>query len=138
MEGGWRLSAFGERECSCARADFLSAVDVWQRRPNVVNRRLLGAVEERAGAWGGGEGRATATEKEVLASVLAMEGGGAASEEGGGEEAEVLWRFAVRELLPRMSSKAPGREAILLGERVMSCVSCSCPIRGGRGKGGPC
>ena len=40
---------------SCSLADFGSAVDVWIQRPQVLNRRLLGAVVSE---WGAGhEGR---------------------------------------------------------------------------------
>lgn len=38
----WRLEA--ERTVTCSVSDFYSGVNVWLQRPNVVNRRLLGAV----------------------------------------------------------------------------------------------
>lgn len=38
----WKLKK--SLETTCTRAGFYSGVDVWIRRPNVVNRKLLGAV----------------------------------------------------------------------------------------------
>lgn len=97
-------------------ADFLAAVDVWRRRPHVLNRRLLGAVEEREGTWCG------ETEERVLERVIAVAGEGKADaeEEMKEEGCDRKWQFVVRELLPRKQSEAHGHEVIIYGGYVLA------------------
>lgn len=79
----WEWREIGGLETKCSASDFLSGVDVWVKRPQVLNKRLLGAVviedetkrDERRG-------------KEVVDEVL------------------------VRELLPRAKKMARGREVV--------------------------
>ena len=86
----WR--EVGSLETSCSAADFLSGVEVWVKRPQVVNRRLLGAV--------------------------LVEGDWVAGTSTCGGARETTDRVFVRELLPRAKSVPPRREAvsILQGE----------------------
>lgn len=78
--GEWR--EIGGLETKCSASDFLSGVDVWVRRPQVINKRVLGAVvmeEETRGERGG---------KGMVDEVL------------------------MRELLPRAKKMARGREVV--------------------------
>lgn len=77
----WR--EIGGLETKCSASDFLSGVDVWVKRPQVLNKRLLGAVviEEETKR---DEGRDEGMVDEVL----------------------------VRELLPRAKKMARGREVV--------------------------
>lgn len=77
----------------------------------MLNRRLLGAVEEREGTWCG------EAEKRVLERVMVLveEGKAAAKEELKEEGCEGKWQFVVRELLPRKQSEAHGHEVIIYG-----------------------
>lgn len=112
------MVSYGEKECSCGPADFLAAVDVWRRRPHVLNRRLLGAVEEREGTCCAG------TEGRVLERVIAMmeQGKAAAKEEIKEEECDRKWQFVVRELLSRKQSEARGHEVIIYGGCLHACI----------------
>ena len=51
--GIWR--EVGALETTCSAEDFLSGVEVWVTRPQVVNRRLLGAVIVEGGGAKAGE-----------------------------------------------------------------------------------
>ena len=88
----WR--EVGGLETNCSAGDFLSGVDVWITRPQVVNRRLLGAVTV------GGSG----PRQEGGAGQLPRGAGGSLEE---GEDDVV-----VRELLPRARSMEPRKEVV--------------------------
>jgi hypothetical protein len=47
MAQDWKLK--GSVTASCTEEEFYSGVDVWVRRPNVVNRKLLGAMIQLEG-----------------------------------------------------------------------------------------
>lgn len=86
-KGLWR--EIGGLETNCGASDFLSGVDVWVKRPQVVNRRLLGAVVIEGGvAEREGRNRQRQGDRVVEEDVL------------------------VRELLPRAKSVAPRREVV--------------------------
>lgn len=79
----WEWREIGGLETKCSASDFLSGVDVWVKRPQVLNKRLLGAVVI--------EDEAKKDERR-----------------GKGVVHEVL----VRELLPRAKKMARGREVV--------------------------
>jgi tRNASer (uridine44-2'-O)-methyltransferase len=91
-ETQWEWREIGGLETNCSASDFLSAVEVWVRRPQVVNRRLLGAVivEEEA------------TKELKLEDRLQSDGMMTGAEE----------HSLIRELLPRVKSVAPRREIV--------------------------
>lgn len=109
-------------ECaaSCSVEDFYSGVDVWLKRPNVVNKRLLGAVivaeNDRISTEPTLEvnvddhmerGRQSMT---VLAQLYCKE----LHREGKSEvQSAVLLKGVVRELLPKMRSSCRGLEVVL-------------------------
>lgn len=81
-------------ETNCSANDFLSGVEVWVKRPQVVNRRLLGAVVVKE------EGKKLKSEKKC------------ASPQRDGIMTRVEEYVLVRELLPRAKSVAPRRETV--------------------------
>lgn len=90
VEGSWREE--GGMETNCSASEFLSGVDVWVKRPQVVNKRLLGAV--------------------ILAGLEGEE------REGGeaGQETQLRVGIAshrlIRQLLPKAKSTVSKREAV--------------------------
>ena len=89
----------GGLETSCSARDFLSGVDVWVKRPQVVNRRLLGAV------------------------IVATVGGGACEGTSvDGRVEENVDHVLVRELLPRAKGVAPRKEVV--STRLGMCTYC--------------
>ena len=127
-------------ETACSKEDFFSGLEVWLRRPHVVNRRLLGSVvlqEEavergREGEllrrWRGGTSRAAGgrEDKESIDLTECMTDGSVADNGGMSRQVPNMevappptgysLRCQVRELLPRMRSLLPGREAVITGE----------------------
>ena len=102
-------TCISECEVACSGADFHSGVEVWLRRPNVVNKRVLGAVflEDKPledlspdSQW-----------VEWLTKLC--------SDKSFQENETVMFstgsRMIIRELLPKPRSMAPGREAVLIG-----------------------
>lgn len=95
-------------ETSCSSEDFYSGVDVWIRRPNVINRKLLGAVirleAPLSTAW---------TSKDPLTcsdhvTVGELQQQPCTEQEGGS-------RIVVRELLPRLRHARPALELVVVG-----------------------
>lgn len=132
---------FASVETACSKEDFFSGVEVWLTRPHVVNRRLLGSVVlqeeavERGREWGWlgrvregtgctGRGREDCDSSSPTGCMPA----GITSHSSGGTgqllpNMEVSppptgppLRCLVRELLPRLRSLPPGREAVVVGE----------------------
>lgn len=97
----WKLNH--SFETSCSSEAFYSGVDVWTRRPNVVNRKLLGAVVRLEAAlspvW-------HSLDHETLSHVTVKELHSAAREQGGS-------RMVVRELLPRLSHVQPSLDLVV-------------------------
>ena len=90
VAGSWR--EVGGLETNCSAGEFLSGVDVWIRRPQVVNKRLLGAVsftELKGKEREGGETSQQIQPREGMAN-----------------------HTLIRELLPRAKIASPKREAI--------------------------
>ena len=90
----WR--EIGSLDTTCGPEDFISGLEVWVKRPQVVNRRLLGAALVK-GDW---------------------------DDVGGGSESvrtpyELRERVFLRELLPRAKSVEPRKETVTIchGER---------------------
>ena len=85
LEEGWRWRETGSLETSCSAANFLSGVEVWLKRPQVINRRLLGAV--------------------------LMDGDWDVTPDAGGAS-ETNERIFIRQLLPRSKSVDSRNEAV--------------------------
>ena len=83
----WR--EIGYLETSCGTEDFLSGLEVWLKRPQVVNRRLLGAVLVK-GDWDVGGSESVRTTSEARERVF------------------------VRELLPRAKNVETRNEAVTI------------------------
>ena len=96
-------------ETHCGAADFLSGVSVWLRRPQVVNRRLVGATLVR-GDWEKVEEVAKAARRET------------------GKAVERRNCVFVRELLPRSKSVPLKRErvSVCLSESLLCVCVCVC------------
>lgn len=124
-----------EHKLACSVANFYSGVEVWMKRPNVVNKRLLGAV--------------TVVEDTVSTDVNLQEVGDAHDEERGrqvlralaqvySEEmrrgvdnsmttelvGEAVLKCILRQLLPKMRSIPRGLEAVLVDETHHSVAFC--------------
>ena len=95
----WPWREIGSVEANFSAVDFLSGVDVWVKRPQVVNRRLVGAVILK-----GGE------------SYLKREEAGERNIQTQCKETEKKMEncIFIRELLPRTKSIASRREAITI------------------------
>ena len=128
---GWTV--LSETDTSCSVEDFFAGVDVWLRRPQVVNRRLLGAIilrehvldsnSEPEGEWqwayqlhrevqGSAEqgGQLYDVDGESLDSaIIGLE----VDKEDTHEKENVT--CLVRELLPKMKSMPPVKDTILIG-----------------------
>lgn len=95
-------------EAACSSEDFYSGVDVWIRRPNVINRKLLGAVIRLEGtlssAW-------TSKDPLVTDHVTLGELQQKAEQEGVANGS----RIVVRELLPRLGHVHPALELVVIG-----------------------
>lgn len=81
-------------ETSCTWEEFLSGVDVWIRRPNVLNRRLVGVVHllecPLSPAWG----QQQLDLSHMTVSQLQCDGGAQVDE-------TMTSKILVREILPR-------------------------------------
>ena len=141
---GWVV--LSEEVTSCSVEDFFSGVDVWLRRPQVVNRRLLGAVILREHVLSS-QGTCDHEGQWVWAYQLHKELGesikqgnqlsDSASEHSdsvisGEEVGEVVSgspadegcvTCLVRELLPKMRSVPPKEDAIFLGNECVFVIS---------------
>lgn len=127
-----------EYAASCSVEDFYSGVEVWLKRPNVVNKRLLGAVivaendkisTERTLEVNedGGMVRGRHSSMAVLAQLYCKEL--QRTEEGDSEvQSTVLLKRVVRELLPKMRSSSRGMEAVLTDLTNRSVIFC--PLSG--------
>lgn len=102
----WRL--VHSLKTTCSGGDFYSSVDVWIRRPNVVNRKLLGAVirleAPLSPAWASKDPIA---DGHVTVGELHQE-----PEQGGVASGS---RVVVRELLPRLGHVPPTLELVVIG-----------------------
>lgn len=120
-------------ECaaSCSIEDFYSGVDVWLKRPNVVNKRLLGAVivaeddkistESALEVSVDGDVERGRQSMVVLAHLYCKE----LQREGESEvQSAVLIKGMVRELLPKMRSSSRGLEAVLMDLTNHSVIFC--------------
>lgn len=120
-------------ECvaSCSVEDFYSGVDVWLKRPNVVNKRLLGAIIVAEGDKISTESAPEVSVDDdmergrqsmvVLAQLYCKE----LQREGDSEvQSAVLIKGMVRELLPKMRSSSRGLEAILTDLTNHSVIFC--------------
>ncbi len=108
----WTTAA--EEIVTCPVSGFYSGVDVWLKRPQVLNRRLLGCVEVYTSpdtspatileleAKCNGHG---ALYREVLLSGIVCEGGGNSC-------------VVVRRLLPRMRNMAESLEGVVIGKLI--------------------
>ncbi len=142
MEEGW-IEVASEEVVSgpVGVEDFWSAVDVWVRRPHVVNRRVLGAVilwegPEGEGAWPAeltkqldqeapeGCDKTTSSKCDINVSGDTGEADTHVTEVDdhvthGDSHVIRKRRWIVRELIPRMRKMTNGREAILIGNTAM-------------------
>ena len=143
---------FASIETACSKEDFFSGVEVWLTRPHVVNRRLLGSVvlqEEtvkrgREGEWlrsvregtgcagRGREDNDSNSPTGCMAAAITSHNYGDTRHHLPNMEVAlpptghpVPIRCLVRELLPRMRSLLPGREAVVVGES--PSLLCSVP-----------
>lgn len=116
----WKLKDTVETGCSWK--EFIAGVDVWIRRPHVVDRRLLGAVPRLekplpglADFW-----NETVDLGSVAELIKRLEEHYSSQEAPGGEGAKLL----VRELLPRASGVASSLELIAIGMHflVVCCI----------------
>jgi hypothetical protein len=128
-----------ESAASCSVKDFYSGVEVWLKRPNVVNKRLLGAVivaendkistECTAEVNDGGMVRGRQS-MAVLAQLYCKDLQRA--EEGSPGDSEIqstaLLKGVVRELLPKMRSSSRGFEVVLTDLTNRSVIFC--PLSG--------
>ena len=127
-----------EHEASCSVEDFYSGVDVWLKRPNVVNKRLLGAVivaeddkiptECTLEVDDSGMVRGRHASMAVLAQLYCKELQRARSEGDSEVQSTVLLKGVVRELLPKMRSSSRGLEAVLTDLTNHSVIFC--PLSG--------
>ena len=127
-----------EHAASCSVEDFYSGVDVWLKRPNVVNKRLLGAVvvaeddkisqECTLEVDDDGMVRGRHSSMAVLAQLYCKELQRARSEGNSEVQSTVLLKGVVRELLPRMRSSSRGLEAVLTDLANHSVIFC--PLSG--------
>ena len=118
----WRLK--GRLETTSSYSDFYSGVDVWIRRPNVLNRKLIGAVIQLESETGSRnwslddldsiaslrvgdllDGKSSVTEKEVeeMQDVDKTPSGSGKS------------KLLVRQLLPRLKQIHSTHELIIIG-----------------------
>ena len=138
----WEL--LGERQVACSVENFYSSVNVWLKRPNVVNRRLLGAVEvtgveeiclSTISPLKNGEddevrGRqllrtlALLYDTETRAESDSVDKASENSLRGG--SAPVKLKGTLRQLLPKMRSSPKGWEAVLIDE--VNCSVVFCPV----------
>lgn len=104
----WELKPSLTLETSCSSEEFYSGVDVWIRRPNVINRKLLGAMVRLEGtlssAW---------ISKDPLASDHVTVGELLQKPEQEGVDNSS--RIIVRELLPRLGHVHPALELVVIG-----------------------
>lgn len=127
-----------EHAASCSVEDFYSGVDVWLKRPNVVNKRLLGAVivaeddkistECTLEIDDDGMVRGRHASMAVLAELYCRELQRAGSEDNSEVQSTVLLKGMVRELLPKMRSSSRGLEAVLTDLSNHSVIFC--PLSG--------
>ena len=121
--GTWR--ELGAQETTCSAEDFLSGVEVWVARPQVVNRRLLGAVVVEGGGakvgekverriGGGGDSKPTSR---AQSPEVCFHDNECAAVSGGLNRCGGRASCTVRELLPRMRSVKPRREVVTTGRR---------------------
>ena len=99
-------------QTACSSADFYSGVDVWIRRPNVVNRKLLGSVTSL-------EGTLPPTVDLTAGHVTV---GALFQQEGVGDGPKIL----VRELLPRVGLAcrlSTALELVVTGTGGIVCVT---------------
>ena len=120
-----------EHAASCSVEDFYSGVDVWLKRPNVVNKRLLGAVivaeNDRISLGGSVDGDVVRGRQSmvVLAQLYCKE---LHNGEGDPEvQSAASLKGMVRELLPKMRSSSRGLEAVLTDLTNHSVVFCPLP-----------
>ena len=90
----WSWREMGRLETNCSASDFLLGVEVWVKRPQVVNRRVLGAlIVEEEGKKLKLEDTCEPPQRDGMIT---------------GVDEHVL----IRELLPRVKGVAPRRETI--------------------------
>lgn len=139
--GIWR--EVGALETTCSAEDFLSGVEVWVTRPQVVNRRLLGAVIVEGGGAKAGEKveRRIGKEKEHSQPTLTAQSPDVCSHDNecAAVSGGLSWcggrdSCTVRELLPRMRSMEPRREGVTTGRRWEGGGQSEERGRGGLGK----
>lgn len=106
MSRTWQLKH--SLETSCSSEELYSGVDVWIKRPNVINRKLLGAVIRLEGtlssAWASKD-PLTSDHVTVVQLLQKPEEEGVAS----------CSRIVVRELLPRLGHVCPALELVVVG-----------------------
>ena len=102
----WTLVLESEKETAASTEGFWSAVDVWLKRPHVVNRRLVGAVVVQEG------GGVDEWIRKQLEAIYKDSGWAPTGVSCGGHGVR---KFLVRELLPRMQGLPPNKEAVFIG-----------------------
>lgn len=135
-----------EHKAECSVDNFYSGVNVWLKRPNVINRRLLGAVtvaeEEELTCLSSssktpvenGEddvvrGRRLLTNlSQLYCEEMRLNDGvdKAAETSMSGSQTAVKLKGVVRQLLPKMRSSPKGWEAVLVDE--MNHCFIFCPV----------
>ena len=99
-------------ETACTWEQFYSGIDVWVKRPNVINRRLLGAVVrlEKSLSSSRKVELGQATIGELIQALDSHQTGTS------GKDSKVI----VRELYPRSSHVSGGVEMVVIGT-TLSC-----------------
>lgn len=100
----WKLCS--SLETSCSGEDFFSGVDVWVRRPNVVNRKLVGVVNLLEASTSPVWGRLAHTDP-VTVRELTLQ-----------SDKENESKLFVRELIPRERGAHSSHELVITGTQV--------------------
>ena len=131
MSNSWVV--LSELKAICSVDDFYCSVNVWLQRPNVVNKRLLGAVtviDEKCVTISTPSGENVdelERGRQVLATLSRLyheEMQGEACCTNSTREEAVPLKGVLRQLLPKMRSALNGWEAILFDESNHSVVFC--------------
>ena len=131
-----------EHKAACSVDNFYSGVNVWLKRPNVINRRLLGAVtvveeeELTCPRWSTTNGEDDMVRGRQLLTTLSRlyceemrpnDGVDKAAETSmSGSQTAMKLKGVVRQLLPKMRSSPKGWEAVLVDE--MNHCFVFCPV----------
>lgn len=118
-----------ELETTAGAEDFLAGVEVWIRRPHVVNRRLVGAIFLEEGVVKQGREEEWLLElqkpdqkrrKEGYEGCKGTEPTPESDEGVGSTHAGGLVKWLTRDLLPRVRGTPPTKEVVLSGKYVLS------------------